>query len=68
MNALGLSLIVQLTLALGMAGLFWPEKVMPVFEILMFPWFASHRALRLNSMCALVISVLLLAALLLRVG
>jgi len=66
MNALALSLIVQLTLALGMAGLLWPEKFMPVFEILMYPWAASHRALRLNAMCALAISGLLFAALLLR--
>src|SRR5689334_908125 len=66
MNTFCLSLIVQLTLGLGMAGLLWPEKFMPVFEILMFPWAASHRALRLNAVCALAISVLLFAALLLQ--
>jgi hypothetical protein len=49
MNALGLCLIVQLGLATGVAGLFWPEKLMPIFETLMFPWPATYKGLRVNS-------------------
>jgi hypothetical protein len=35
MNILGLCLVVQLCLAFGVAGLFWPEKIMPFFDVLM---------------------------------
>jgi hypothetical protein len=61
MNILGLCLIVQLCLAFGVAGLFWPEKMRPVFDVLMFPWAASYRSVRVNSIAALALSVLLLA-------
>ena len=64
MNILGLCLVVQLCLAFGVAGLFWPEKVMPFFDVLMFPWAASHRSVRANSIAALGLSALLLARLL----
>ena len=63
MNILGLCLIVQLCLAFGVAGLFWPEKMRPVFDVLMFPWAASDRSVRINSIAALGLSVLLLARL-----
>lgn len=68
MNILGLCLIVQLCLAFGVAGLFWPEKVRPVFDVLMFPWPSTFKALRLNSIAAIGISVLLLARLLTVLG
>jgi hypothetical protein len=64
MDILGLCLIVQLCLAFGVAGLFWPEKVRPVFDVLMFPWPSTFRALRLNSIAAIAVSILLLARLL----
>jgi len=64
MNILGLCLVVQLSLAFGVAGLFWPEKIMPFFDVLMFPWAASHRSVRANSIAALGLSALLLARLL----
>jgi hypothetical protein len=64
---LGLCVIVQLCLAFGVAGLFWPEKFMPVFEILLFPWAASYRAVRANSLAAIGLSILLLARLLLSI-
>ena len=64
MNVLGLCLIVQLCLAFGVAGLFWPEKVRPVFDVLMFPWPSTFRSLRLNSIAAIAVSMLLLARLL----
>jgi len=37
MNHLVLSLFVQLSLAFGVAGLLWPEKLVAVFDVLMFP-------------------------------
>ena len=64
MMNLGICLLVQLCLAFGVAGLFWPEKFMPFFEILLFPWAASYRAVRANSLAALGLSILLLARLL----
>ena len=64
MNNLGLCLVLQLCLAFGMAGLFWPEKVMPVFDVLMFPWAASYRSVRANSIAAIGLSRLLLVTLL----
>lgn len=63
MNDLGLCLLVQLCLSFGVAGLFWPEKLMPIFEVLMFPWVASYRGLRANSLAAIGLSVLLFARL-----
>jgi hypothetical protein len=59
-----LCLLVQLCLAFGVAGLLWPEKFMPFFEVLLFPWAASYRAVRANSMAAIGLSILLLARLL----
>ena len=59
MTELGLCLIVQLCLGVGVAGLFWPEKLMPVFEVLMFPWPASYRGIRTNSLVAIALSLFL---------
>lgn len=64
MDILGLCFVVQLCLAFGVAGLFWPEKIMPLFDVLMFPWAASPRSVRANSIAALGLSALLLARLL----
>jgi len=64
MNDLGLCLVLQLCLAFGLGGLFWPDKFMPVFDVLMFPWAASYRTLRANSIAAIGLSLLLLVALL----
>jgi hypothetical protein len=50
--------------AFGLAGLFWPDKFMPVFQILMFPWAASSRTIRANSVAAIGLSMVLLAAVL----
>jgi len=66
MNTLGLCLVLQLCLAFGMGGLFWPDKFMPLFDVLMFPWAASYRTLRVNSIVAIGLSFLLLAMLLTR--
>jgi len=52
MNILGLCLVVQFCLAFG------------VFDVLMFPWAASYRGLRANSIAAIGLSILLVARLL----
>lgn len=64
MNHLLISIAVQLSLTFGIAGLFWPEKFLPAFEVLMFPWAASHRLVRAHSVAALVLSAGLFAFLL----
>jgi hypothetical protein len=63
-NSLGLCFVVQMCLIFGLAGLLWPEKLMPVFEILMFPWVASYRSIRGHSIVAIGLSLVLFAALL----
>jgi hypothetical protein len=59
-NNLGLCFVVQLGLAFGLAGLLWPDRFMPLFETLMFPWAASCRAIRANGIAAIGLSLLLL--------
>jgi hypothetical protein len=63
-NTLALCFVVQLGLAFGLAALFWPDKFMPLFKILMFPWAASCPAIRVNGIGAIGLSLLLLVALL----
>jgi len=58
-------IIVQLNLVFGVAGLVWPDKLMPVFGVLMFPWPASYRAIRTHGIVAIVGYVLVLCKLLL---
>jgi hypothetical protein len=57
-------LIVQLNLIFGVAGLLWPEKLMPVFGLLMFPWLASHRAIRTHGFVAIIGYLLVLGKIL----
>jgi hypothetical protein len=59
MNHLAIPLFAQVSLAIGLAGLLWPEKLMPVFDVLMFPWPSTYRMLRANSIGAVALSVLL---------
>ena len=59
MMDLELCFMVQLCLAFGVAGLLWPEKLMPIFDVLMFPWTATYRGLRANSIAAIALSLLL---------
>ena len=56
-------LVVQLSLVFGVAGLLWPEKLVAVFDVLMFPWPATHRLVRANAWGALLLSFLLFLAL-----
>ena len=56
--------IVQLNLVFGVAGLVWPDKLMPVFGYLMFPWPATYRAIRTHGIVAIAGYVLVLGKLL----
>ncbi|HXY04446.1 MAG TPA: hypothetical protein VEI49_12805 [Terriglobales bacterium] len=66
MHTVGVSLVTQLALAFGMAGLLWPEKLAPIFDVLLFPWPASYRAVRLNSIAAILLSITLFLVMLAR--
>jgi hypothetical protein len=66
MEMLALCLAVQLFLAFGVAGLLWPEKFMPLFGVLMFPWQANPRIIRANGMLAIAAYLLMIATLLAR--
>jgi len=54
-------LIVQCNLIFGVAGLMWPDKLMPVFGFLMFPWPASHRAIRTHGIVSVAGYLVVLA-------
>lgn len=58
-------IIVHLNLVFGVAGLVWPDKLMPVFGVLMFPWPASYRAIRTHGIVAIAGYALVLTELLL---
>lgn len=64
MNHLLLSLVVQFSLAFGVAGLLWPERLVSVFDVLMFPWAATYKLVRANAWAALLLSLVLFFALL----
>lgn len=68
MTTLDLFFAVQLCLAVGVAGLFWPDKFIFLFEILLFPWVATYRAVRINSIAAIGLSALLFFRLLASAG
>jgi len=61
-------LIVQLNLVFGVAGLLWPDKLKPVFGVLMFPWPASYRAIRVHGIVAIAGYVLVLGKIFLTLG
>ncbi len=63
MEMMGLCLFVQLFLAFGVAGLLWPEKFMPLFGVLMFPWPANSRIVRANGMLAIAVYLAIVATL-----
>lgn len=64
MYALAVSLVIQLTLAFGLAGLLWPDKLLPVFDVIMFPRPASYRTVRSSSLAFILLSVVLFFSLL----
>jgi hypothetical protein len=64
MKNLDILIFAQSALAFGLAGLLWPDKFMPLFDVLMFPWPASYRTVRMNSVAAIALALLLAARLL----
>jgi NADH:ubiquinone oxidoreductase subunit 3 (subunit A) len=46
------------------AGLIWPDKLKPLFGLLMFPWPASYRAIRVHGFVAIGAYVVVLGKLL----
>ena len=64
MDNLVLGLLVQVFLAFGVAGLLWPEKLMPLFGVLMFPWRASYRLIRAHGVVAIGAYLIVLGKLL----
>jgi hypothetical protein len=59
-------LATQLLLVFGFAGLFWPEKFVAVFEVLLYPWASNSRLVRLNSIGSLSFALTVVLALLFR--
>ena len=59
MDIVAVCLVAQLSLTFGLAGVFWPEKFMPIFEVLFYPCAASFRVVRVHGMAAIFISLLL---------
>ena len=66
MNHWVLSLVVQLSLTFGLAGLLWPERLIAFFDVLMFPWPATHKFVRANGCAAIFLSLLLFLGLVAR--
>ena len=66
MNPMVQLLVVQLSLIFGVAGILWPEKLVAVFDVLMFPWPATYKLVRANAWGALLLAVVLFAAVMLK--
>ena len=66
MNQWIVSLVVQLSLTFGLAGLLWPERLIAFFDVLMFPWPATHKFVRANGWAAILLSFLLFLGLVAR--
>jgi hypothetical protein len=64
MSHVVVSLVVQVSVIFGVAGLLWPEKLVAVFDVLMFPWPASHKTVRWNAWGAILLSFVLFLSLL----
>ena len=60
MKGIGLCVLIQVCLMFGMAGFLWPEKFMSVFDVLMYPWAATHKGVRANGLAAIAFSLLIL--------
>jgi hypothetical protein len=64
MHSVTVCLVAQFSMLFGLAGLFWPDKFLGLFDVLMFPFPASYRTVRAHSVGAIVLSLLLGASLL----
>jgi hypothetical protein len=56
-------LAAQLLLAFGVTSVLWPDKLMPFFGVLMFPWTANNRLIRVNGIAVIGIYLLLIGKL-----
>jgi hypothetical protein len=56
--------VANFALIFGVAGLLWPENFLVLFDVLMFPWPASSRVVRVNSATAILFALLLAGRLL----
>ena len=63
MHSVEVYVVAQLALIFGLGGLFWPDKFIAVFDVLMFPWPATYRTVRMNSVAAIAFSMVLVARL-----
>lgn len=66
MNPMVQLLVVQMSLIFGVAGLLWPEKLVAVFDVLMFPWPATYKLVRANACGALLLAIVLFTAVILK--
>ncbi len=64
MNSFQLCFVIQLFVVIGLAGLLWPQKLMPIFDVLMYPWAATLRAVRTRSLAAIAVALVLFVRLL----
>ncbi len=64
MRSVEVCMVAQLCLLFGLAGLFWPDKFLGLFDVLMFPFPASYRTVRAHSVGSIVFSLLLAGVLL----
>ena len=64
MHSVAVCLVAQFSMLFGLAGLFWPDKFLGLFDVLMFPFPSSYRTVRAHSVGAIVLSLLLSAILL----
>jgi hypothetical protein len=67
MDNIALCVLMQLFLGFGVAGLLWPEKFMPVFGVLMFPWQANSTIVRANGLLAISSYLAMVAGLAMRI-
>jgi hypothetical protein len=65
MKNLDVLLVANFSLIFGAAGLLWPEKLLPLFDALMFPWPATFRTVRANCLAAILFFALLIGRVLL---
>ena len=62
MKDLPIYLVLELCLAFGLAGVWWTDELLPVFDVLLFPWSASRRIVRAHSLVSIAVFLILVVA------
>lgn len=62
MKDLPIYLVLELCLALGLAGVWWTDELLPVFDVLLFPWPANRRVVRAHSLFSIAVFLILVVA------